>query len=173
MQDLQVNADKECLWKYLPTDRYCHFQIAIHKYSIYWAFLWLKSQLWKSYWVSQKVHVFFSVKQETDFSFSPMTLLIRIFWVWSLSPVWCIVDCSQLMSQFDCYRLQLVYPTMEQCPRRNLRQKISQTTFDRFDRSQHLLHNCTILFCLSLSCIFTFLEMMRNMLKRLHIFFLL
>ena len=34
--------------------------------------------------------------------------LIWVFWVCRLSPTWHNVDCSQLMSQFDCYQLQMV-----------------------------------------------------------------
>ena len=45
------------------------------------------------------------------------------------------VDCSQLISQLDLCQLQLVYPTMEHHPVRNLQHKTSQTTFDMFDQS--------------------------------------
>ena len=51
-----------------------------------------------------------------------------------------VVDCSQLMSRFDRYQLQLVYPTVEHRPARNLQHETSQTTFDTFDQSQHILH---------------------------------
>ena len=38
--------------------------------------------------------------------------LIWVFWVYWLSPVWHNVDFSQLMSQFELYQFQQVYPTM-------------------------------------------------------------
>ena len=43
------------------------------------------------------------------------------------------------MSRFDYYQLQLVYPTVDHYPARNLQHETSQTTFDKFDQSQHLL----------------------------------
>ena len=54
--------------------------------------------------------------------------------------MWYDNDCSQLMSQFDCYQLQLVYPTMEHRPSRNLQHGTLQTIFDMFDQSQDLPH---------------------------------
>ena len=60
--------------------------------------------------------------------FSPITLLIWIFWVCWLSSMWCNVDCSQLMLQFDCYQLQLVYQTLEHGLGGNLQHKTLQTT---------------------------------------------
>ena len=58
----------------------------------------------------------------------------------SLSHMWYNVHCSQLMSRFDRYQLQLVYPTVEHRPVRNLQHESSQTAFDMFNQSQHLLH---------------------------------
>ena len=52
---------------------------------------------------------FFFHKVKHIFSFSLITLLIKIFWVCQLSPEWYNVDCSQLMSWFDGYWLQLLY----------------------------------------------------------------
>ena len=93
--------------------------------------------------------------------------------IWSMSALSHVVErwCSQLMSQFDCYRLRLVYSTVEhRRPAKNLQHNTWQTTFDTFDQSQHLLHTLHKSF-LSLSCIFTFLEIIKyNMLKMLHIF---
>ena len=40
-------------------------------------------------------------------------------------PAWCNVDCSQLMSQFDHYQLQLVYSMEEHHQARNLAQKFA------------------------------------------------
>ena len=64
---------------------------------------------------------------------------IWIFWVCQLSPAWYNVDCSQLLFWFDRYQLQLVYPTVEHRPERNLQHETSLTTFDTFNQSQHLL----------------------------------
>ena len=44
------------------------------------------------------------------------------------------------VSRFDPCQLQLVYLTMEHHPVRNLQHETSQTTFDEFSQSQHLLH---------------------------------
>ena len=68
--------------------------------------------------------------------------LIWIFWVFQLSPMWYNVGCCQLMSRFDRCQRQLVYPTVEHRPARNLQHETSQTTFDTFDQSRHLL--CTL-----------------------------
>ena len=73
--------------------------------------------------------------------------LIWIFLVCWLSPAWYNVDCSQLTSWLDHYQLQLVYPTMEHHPVRNLQHEISLTTSDIFNQSQPLLHITQIYFC--------------------------
>ena len=93
--------------------------------------------------------------------------MIRIFWVCRLSPAWHIYR-SQFMSRFVYYQLQLVYPTVEHHPVRNLQHKNLQTTFDTFDQSQHLLHTLQqIFYCVS---VFTFLEITKHMPKMLHYF---
>ena len=121
--------------------------------------------------VVQKFRMVFDVKWKTHFSFSPITILIWIFWVCQLSPVWYKVDYTQLMSPFVSYQLQLVYLTMEHRPLRNLQHETSQTTFDTFDQSQHLLHTLQQSF-LHVSCVFTFLEIIKHdILTMLHIFF--
>ena len=96
--------------------------------------------------------------------------LIWVFWVCQLSPTWYNFACSQLMSRFDCYQLQLVYPAMEHCPARNLQHDTSQTTFDTFDESQNLLHTLHHLF-LGFSCVFTFLEIIKHTMSKLLLFF--
>ena len=95
--------------------------------------------------------------------------LIWIFWVCRLSLAWYNVDHSQLMSRFDRYQLQLVYPTMEHCPARNLQHETSQTTFDTFDQSQHLFHILHKSLCFS--CIFTFLEIIKHNMAKMLLFF--
>ena len=120
------------------------------------------------YWVSQKVCFIFFHKIKYTLSFSPITLLIWIFWVCRLSPTWYKVDCSQIMTRFALYQLQLVYPAMEHCPGRNPQHKTSQTTFDTFDQSQHFLH--TLHKSLCFSCAFTFLEIMKHNIPECCIF---
>ena len=93
-----------------------------------------------------------------------------IFWVCWLSPMWYNVVCSQLMSQFDGYQLQLVYPTVEHRPARTLQQGTSQT-FDMFNQSRHFLHTThKSFFFLHFSCIFTFLEIMKNNMLKMLLF---
>ena len=84
--------------------------------------------------------------------------------------MWYNVDCSQLMSQFDHYQLQLVYLIMEHRPARSLQNKSSQTTFDKFNQSQHLSTHCTNLF-VRFSCIFTFLEIIKHNMPKMLLFF--
>ena len=70
-------------------------------------------------------------------------------YILSTSVISCMVysvNCSQLTSQFDCYRLQLVCLTAEHHLMRNLQYETSQTIFDMFDQSQHLSIHCTNLF---------------------------
>ena len=89
--------------------------------------------------------------------------LIWIFWVCWLSPKWCNVDCSQLMSWFDRYQLQLVYLTREHGPGRNLQQETLQTSFNLFNQSQHLRHTrekSFLFWCFS--CVYTFLEIIEH-----------
>ena len=97
--------------------------------------------------------------------------LIWIFWVCRLFPEWYNVDCSQLMSWFDHYQLQLVYPTVEHCPARNLQHKTLQTTFDTFSQSLHLLHILHKSFvCLFSSCIFAFFEIIKHNMPKMLLF---
>ena len=75
------------------------------------------------------------------------------------------------MSRFDCYQLQLVYPTTEHHPARNLLHETSQTTFDMFDQSQHLLHTLhKSFFFLHFSCVFTFLEIIKHNMPKMLLF---
>ena len=68
-----------------------------------------------------------------------------------LSLTWCNIDCSQLMSWSNCYQLQLVYPTLEHCPVKNLQHE----TENHFWQARHksFLH---------FSCIVTFLVAMKR-----------
>ena len=116
-------------------------------------------------WVGQKVY-----KIKDAFSISPITSLIWILWVCWLSSAWFNIDCSQLMCQFDHCQLQPVHLTLEYHLMTNPQHETSQTTFDTFNQSQHLLH--TLHKSLCFSCIFTFLEIVKHtMLKMLCVFF--
>ena len=62
------------------------------------------------------------------------------------------IYCSHLMSQFDHYQLQLVYPSIGS----NIQQEISSTKlykplFDTFYQSQHILHILHIFFGISVA----------------------
>ena len=93
----------------------------------------------------------------------------------SMSAIFCMIyniDCSQLMSWFDCYQLQLVYLTVEHHPARNPRHDIWQTTFDTYSVTAPSPYAAQIFFVcfLHLSCVFIFLERVEHdMLKLLHI----
>ena len=49
-------------------------------------------------------------------------------------------DCSQLMSWFEYYQLQLAYPSMDHHPVRNLQHGTLPDTSDMLDQSQHLFN---------------------------------
>ena len=86
----------------------------------------------------------------------------------SISPMWYNIDCSQLMFQFVCYQLQLIYPTVEHHLVRNLQHETSKTIFDTFNKSQHLphtLHESVLHF----SCVFTFLEIIKHNMRKCRI----
>ena len=68
------------------------------------------------------------------------------------------------MSQFDCYQLQLVYPTVEHHAMRNLQQETLPTIFDIFNQSQHLLHTLhKSFFCISVAFLPFFLKKLINL----------
>ena len=56
------------------------------------------------------------------------------------------MDCFQLMSQFGCYQLQLVYLTVEHRPEKNLQHEILQTTFNMFISHSTFSIHCTTYF---------------------------
>ena len=106
----------------------------------------------------------------TYFSFSPTTLLMWIFWVCWLSPLWYNVDCSQLMSWFDCY--QLHWSTQ---PWSSIQQEISSTKLCKPLLTHSISHSTFSIHCISLflhfSYVFSFLEIIKhNMPKMLCIF---
>ena len=86
--------------------------------------------------------------------------LIWILW-YRLSPVECNTGCYQLTSQFDHHRFQLVYPTSEHHPARNLSMKsllilgsvtapspyTAHIFFCFWQRTFKLPHKCTHLTC--------------------------
>ena len=99
----------------------------------------MKSQLL----VGQKVCLVFPLK-DTFFIFNNLIDLDRL----SMLAISCMVEHWLFpMSQFNHYQLQLVYPTVEHHPARNLQHETSQTTF-----VNHL----------HFSCIFTFFEIIKS-----------
>ena len=81
------------------------------------------------YWVGQKVCLdFFRKIKDTFFIFTNNLINLDIFSM-SAIPHMHNADCSQLMSQFDWYQLQLVYPTVEHHPVTNLPLVILGTMF--------------------------------------------
>ena len=126
------------------------------------------------HWVGQKLHYcFFRKIKDTFFIFTNNFIDLDILSM-SLSSAWCNAYFSQLMSQFDHYQLQLVYPTVEQIQR-----EISSTKLLKPLLTHSVSHSpfsilCTNLFFffLHFSCIFSFLEIIRhNMLNMLRISF--
>ena len=92
------NGLESTLWTQKP-----YSSAGIYKYIYFSLQINIKHLSLNKYWVGQKIRVVFSIKWKTQFSFSPVTLLIWIFWVCRLSPPWQNVDCSKLTSQFDRY----------------------------------------------------------------------
>ena len=94
------------------------------------------------YWVGQKVHVVFFPTNDTFIIFTNNFIYLDILCMSALSHMaehWLFS-----MSQFDCYQLQRVYPTVGHRPARNLQHKTLPTTFNTFNQSQHLLHTLII-----------------------------
>ena len=90
--------------------------------------------------------------------------------IWSMSAIFRVVntDCSQLISWFHHYQLQLVYLTVwEYHLVRNAQHESWQITFDIFYQLLYLSH---MLYKSCFSCIFTFLEMTKH--KHWKCFFL-
>ena len=78
-------------------------------------------------------------------SWTSREALIGVFWVCQLSAVRYYIDCSQLMSLFDCCQCQQVYQTMAYCPMRNLQQEICKPLLTcSFSRTTSI--HCTIFF---------------------------
>ena len=88
--------------------------------------------------------------------------LIWIFWVCRLSPAWYKIDCSQLISLYDRYQLQLVYPTREHHSLRHLQHETLQTTFDMLVQSQHILYKLQISSCLIFCVSVAFLPFLKH-----------
>ena len=84
--------------------------------------------------------------------------------------MWYNIDCSQLISQFNCCQLQLVYLTMEHHPARNFQHGTSQIIFDTFNKSQHLFHTLHRPFFVCFSCVFTFLEIIKHNMSKCCLF---
>ena len=94
-----------------------------------------------------------------------------MFWVCWLFPTWYEVDCSQLVSWFDSYQLQLVYLTVENHPTRNLQHEIPKTAFDTsISHSTFSIHCADLFMFLLFSCIFTILEIIRHTILKMYFF---
>ena len=92
--------------------------------------------------------VFFHKIKDT---FAPIFLLIWIFCVCHLSPTWYNIDCCQLMSRFDLYQLQLVYPTWSIVQR-----EISSTKFHKPLLTYLISHSTFSIHCTNQSTGFVF-----------------
>ena len=79
---------------------------------------------------------FFHKIKDTFFIFTNNFIDLDILSTGAISHV--KLHCSQLMSQLDCYQLQLVYLTIEHHPERNLQHETSQTTCDKFSHLKQL-----------------------------------
>ena len=120
-------------------------------------------------WVGQKVHVVFSVKKKTFLIFTSNFIELGTLSMLALS---CVVShwLFPVKVLIGSLSTSAGLPARA-CPARNLQQETSQTTFDTFDQSQHLLHTRHKSF-LCFSCTCTFLEMIKhNKLKMLPIYF--
>ena len=94
-----------------------------------------------------------------------------ILWVCWLSALWCNFDCSQWMSQFDSCQLQLVSLTLEHRPARNLKHKMSQTTFDMvWSVTEPSLYTAQVFF-LHFSCIFNILAIIKDNMPEMLLYF--
>ena len=111
-------------------------------------------------------------KMKDTFFISPITLLIWVFWVCQLSPTWYNADCSQLMSSFDHYQPQMVYPTYrgtsfgKKCPAWNL------TNHFWHIQSVRTLspYTAQIFLCVCVSVVFTFLEIIKHNMPKCCVF---
>ena len=97
--------------------------------------------------------VFFCKIKDTFFIFT--NNFIWIFWVCQLSPAWYNIDCSQLMSLFDRYQLQLVCPTVEHRPARTVEIPPAWNFINHFwhvwSVTAHTLYTAQIFFCVSVA----------------------
>ena len=109
-------------------------------------------------------YVFFNKIKDTVFILTNNFIDLNIL---SMLAISCMV--SQLMCQFDCYQLPLVYPTVEHHPVRNLQHETSQTTSDIFNQSQHLLHTLHNSF-FAFQLHFTFLEIIKHNMPKMLLF---
>ena len=88
--------------------------------------------------------------------------LIWIFWVCQLSPMWYNTDFSINVPIWSLLLLTRLCNHGTSCSAKKIQDKTSQITFDTFDQSQHLLNILKKSFFVCLSCIFTFLEIIKH-----------
>ena len=119
----------------------------------------------------KSLHGFFHKIKDMFFSFSPMTLLIWIFWVCQLSPAWYNVDFSQLILDLMAINFnQSTQPWSIIQWESSSTKRCKPLLTHSISHSPFFIH-CTNLF-MCFSCIFSFLNIIKqNMLKMLHIFF--
>ena len=147
-----------------------HLQIFSHKVGCLWKHKRLYYWWSPNYWIGQNVHLVF-LQNKTHFSFSPITLLIWVFWACLLSSALYNIDCPQLMPWFGHCHLNWSTWSWSMVQQKVSSTKLRKPLLTR-DQSQHLLHALHRSVLLS-SRIFTFLEIIKhNMLTVLRIFFI-
>ena len=125
--------------------------------------IWTKGQTQILDWL-KCLYGFFHKIKDTFFIFTNNFIDLDILSTGAISHV--KLHCSQLMSQLDCYQLQLVYLTIEHHPERNLQQKLpkplvtSSVTWNNCEIShvQTALSPYTAQISFCISVVFTFLE---------------
>ena len=126
-------AVKKEILSFGPGEYYTEWNNYERKTNIVWSYLYVQFSFFSFIWNPNTEAI----------NITKLVLMIIkawIFWVCWLSPTWYNGDCSQLMSQFDCYQLQLFYLTVEHHPVKHFQHETSQTTFNMFGHSENLLH---------------------------------
>ena len=120
-------------------------------------------------WPKCPFSFFYKIK-DTFFIFTNNFVDLDILSMSPLSPTWHNIDCSQLVYQFDCYNCYWCIWSW------SIVQKEISITKLNIPPLTHLINHstfsvyCTHLF-LHFSCIFTFLEMKKHNMTKMHIFF--
>ena len=116
-------------------------------------------------------YVFFPYNKRHIFNFHNNFIDLDILRMPAISHVVYNTDCSQLMSWFDCYQLQLVTRLWSIVQREISSLKLRKPLLTHSISHSTFSTHCTNLFW-HFSCVFAFLEIIKsNMSKMLHIFF--